>query len=297
MTPNPVPFVFRTPAGLSLRGVTWGEGGRDLVFTHGNGFTAQCYAPILAPLSARVRVHGVNLRGHGGSDVPPDFPDWDGPYADLVAYLQERCAAPAILAGHSYGATLSLRLAAEHPELVGGLLLLEPLVRGPRRAAWPSLDSGPWREFIQRAAERRDRWARRAEAAQWLRQRGSYAAWVAAPFAAFVESGLADLPEGGVRLACPPWLEARIYLTPPEKELFDWAERIRQPAVFIRGKDSIPVDAQGLAELAALIPISVVMTARGTHTFPMEHPDEAGRAVSAALDVLLRSMGGGTVEL
>lgn len=141
MTPNPVPFVFRTPAGLSLRGVTWGEGGRDLVFTHGNGFTAQCYAPILAPLSARVRVHGVNLRGHGGSDVPPDFPDWDGPYADLVAYLQERCAAPAILAGHSYGATLSLRLAAEHPELVGGLLLLEPLVRdragrpGPRSTA------------------------------------------------------------------------------------------------------------------------------------------------------------------
>ncbi len=292
-----MPVIFRTPAGLTLRGESWGESGRDLVFTHGNGFTAQCYAPILAPLAERVRVHGINLRGHGGSDVPSVFPDWEGPYADLVAYLRERCAAPAILAGHSYGATLSLRLAAEHPELVAGLLLLEPLVRGPRNAPWPSLASGPRREFIQRAAERRDRWTSRAEAAEWLRKRGSYAAWAAAPFAAFVETGLADLPEGGVGLACPPWLEARIYLTPPELELFRWAERIRQPAVFIRGRESVPVDAQGLAELAALIPISVVMTVRGTHTFPMEHPDEAGRALASALDLVLRSAGGGMVEL
>jgi pimeloyl-ACP methyl ester carboxylesterase len=297
VTPSPEPFEFRTPAGLRLRGVIWGEAGRDLVFTHGNGFTAQCYAPLLAPLVPRVRVHGVNLRGHGGSDVPPEFPDWDGPYDDLVAYLRERCAAPAILAGHSYGATLSLRVAAEHPELVGGLLLLEPLVRGTRQAPWPSLDSGPRRDFIQRAAERRERWASRDEAAAWLRQRGSYASWAAAPFAAFVASGLADRPDGGVALACPPWLEVRIYLTPPDVAVFHWAERIRQPAVFLRGRESIPVDAQGLAELAALIPISVVMTVRGTHTFPMEHPAEAGRALSSALDVVLRAEGGGTVQL
>ena len=290
-----IPFDFRTPAGLTLRGELWGEGSRDLVFTHGNGFTAQAYAPALAPLAARVRLHGVNLRGHGGSDVPADFPDWDGPYEDLVAYLRERCTAPALVAGHSYGATVSLRLAAEHPELVAGLLLLEPLVLWGRRDDWAAQDASRSSRMIASAGQRRSHGPSREEAAAWLRARGSYQAWAEPAFTAFVATALVPAPEGGVQLACPPWLEARGYATLPDAIVFRWADAIRVPSVFLRGQQSFP--GGPLEELARAIPISVVMSLKGTHTFPMEHPADTGRALAAGLDVLLKAEGGGMVEL
>jgi len=291
----PALFDFRTPAGLTLRGEMWGAGSRDFVFTHGNGFTAQTYAPALAPIAPRVRVHGVNLRGHGGSGCPAEFPDWNGPYDDLVAYLRERCAAPAILAGHSYGATLSLRVAAEHPELVGGLVLLEPLVLAGRHDDWGMRDGERSRAMIARAAERRSHWASREEAAAWLRARGAYQGWAEPAFAAFVATALVPAEDGGVQLACPPWLEARGYMTLPDAIVFRWADAIRVPTAFLRGARSFPGAA--LEDLARAIAISVVMTVPGTHTFPMEHPAGTGRAVAAGLDLVLRAEGGDGVEL
>jgi len=294
ITPS-APLEFRTPAGLTLRGAIWGAGPRDAVFTHGNGFTVQAYRAALEPLVPRLRIHGINLRGHGGSEVPWDFPNWDGPCEDVVAYLRERCRPPALLIGHSYGATLSLRIAAEHPELSGGLILMEPLVLAGRTEAWPLAEEGHNLKMVAEAEQRRSQWPEREEAVAWLRARGSYRGWSEAAFAAFVETALVPAAGGGVQLACPPWLEARGYGTLPDAIVFRWADRIGQPAVFLHGDRSLP--PAPLEELARVLPISVVMSLKGTHTFPMEYPAETGRALAAALEIVLKSEGGGTVHL
>jgi pimeloyl-ACP methyl ester carboxylesterase len=295
VTSAPAALEFRTPSGLTLRGEIRGEGPRDAVFTHGNGFTVQAYRAALEPLLPRLRIHGVNLRGHGGSDAPRDFPDWDGPFEDVVAYLRERCRAPALLIGHSYGATLSLRIAAEHPELAGGLILMEPLVLAGRTEPWPRPGEGRSLEMVTEAEQRRWQWPSREEAAAWLRARGAYRRWSQAAFADFVESALAPAPGGGVQLACPPWLEARGYATLPDAIVFRWADRIRQPAVFLHGDRSLKPAA--VEEMARALPISVVMALKGTHTFPMEYPVETGRALAAALDIVFKAESGGTVHL
>jgi pimeloyl-ACP methyl ester carboxylesterase len=293
--PGSTSFEFRTPAGLTLRGEVWGEGARDAVFTHGNGFTVQTYEPAVETLTGRLRLHGINLRGHGGSDLPAELPNWDGPFDDVVAYLKERCRLPALLIGHSYGATLSLRIAAEHPELVSGLVLMEPLVLAGRKAPWPKAEEGHNLKMVTEAEERRGHWASREEAAAWLRARGSYRRWAEPAFAAFVRTALVPSADGGVQLACPPWLEARGYATLPDSIVFRWADGIRQPAVFLRGEQSLP--PAPLEELARGLPIAVVMALKGTHTFPMEYPAATGRALSAGLDIVLKSESGGTVAL
>jgi pimeloyl-ACP methyl ester carboxylesterase len=66
-----------------------------------------------------------DLRGRGGSAGLP------GPYgmashvSDLLALLDHVAAAPVVLGGHSMGAYVAARLAAEHPERVSGLVLVD----------------------------------------------------------------------------------------------------------------------------------------------------------------------------
>jgi pimeloyl-ACP methyl ester carboxylesterase len=282
------PLAFPGGGGITLRGERWGTGATPVLFTQGNGFTVQSYRAAFAPVAGRATVHALNSRGHGGSDVPPHLDDWDGMVDDLRRYVRATFPGPVLVAGHSMGATVSMRLTAEAPELVAGLLLMEPnLVRG-RNDVWPANKAGIQLEMIGRAQTRRERWENRAEAAVWLRERGTYRDWAEGPFADFVESAVVE-DGAGVRLACPPWLEAQAYATLPDAVMYRWAERIRVPTVLVRAAQSPVVSPQGLEDFIAAVPITVALTVKGGHAFPMQHPQAAGRAIAMGLDILLRS--------
>ena len=72
-----------------------------------------------------VCVLAPDLRGRGRSSELP------GPYgmaahvADLVALLDQVAAGPVVLGGHSMGAYVAARLAADHPERVSSLVLVD----------------------------------------------------------------------------------------------------------------------------------------------------------------------------
>jgi pimeloyl-ACP methyl ester carboxylesterase len=182
-----------------------------------------------------------------------------------------------------------LRLTAESPELVAGLLLMEPnLVRG-RRDHWPGNNVGIQQQMIEGAAKRRERWSSREEAAAWLRERGTYRDWADGPFAAFIQDGMIEDVEG-VRLACPPWLEAQAYGTLPGAVMFRWADSLRVPAVIVKAEQSPVVSANGLEDFIRAVPITVVLHVKGGHAFPMQHPLAAGDAIAMGLDILQRGM-------
>jgi pimeloyl-ACP methyl ester carboxylesterase len=251
----------------------------------------------LHSLWPRIRLHALNSRGHGGSDAPASYPNWDGPLSDLRAYVRATFSAPVFLAGHSFGASLSLRLAAESPELVAGLLLLEPLLVAGRNETWPPSTEGYMAELIARTRERRDGWADRAEALAWLRTRAAYRDWAPEALRAFVASGLVDGAGGGVRLACPPWLEAEGYATLPGPVMHDWVRKVRVPTVILRAEGSPVVSPQALEEVLAAIPVAVRMNVKGSHSFPMEHPRAAGEALALGMDILLRARDGAAAGL
>ena len=72
----------------------------------------------------------VDLPGFGSSPPPPAA--WGAEeYANAVAeYLREQSSAPCVVVGHSFGGRVGVALAANHPDLVRGLVLCGvPLVR------------------------------------------------------------------------------------------------------------------------------------------------------------------------
>ena len=92
---------------------------------HGVTATLMTWRSVARELDERVCLLAPDLRGRGRSAGLP------GPYgmaahvADLVAVLDYVEAPAAILVGHSMGAYLAERLAAEQPERVAGLVLLD----------------------------------------------------------------------------------------------------------------------------------------------------------------------------
>lgn len=76
---------------------------------------------------ADVAVVAPDLLGHGRSS-------WDAPWtieanvAALATLVETEATDPVVVVGHSFGAAVALGLAATRPELVSGLVLLDPAV-------------------------------------------------------------------------------------------------------------------------------------------------------------------------
>jgi pimeloyl-ACP methyl ester carboxylesterase len=87
---------------------------------------------FLAPLLADSghRVVSVDLRGHGDSDAGFDAYDDEATARDLAALI-DALGGPAVVVGNSMAAGSAVILAADHPDLVAGLVLVGPFVRDP----------------------------------------------------------------------------------------------------------------------------------------------------------------------
>jgi pimeloyl-ACP methyl ester carboxylesterase len=92
---------------------------------HGITATSRGWLPIARELDGRANVVAVDLRGRGASnDLPPPF-GMAAHTADLLALLDRLEAEHAIVVGHSLGAYIVARFAAEHPHRVQTAVLVD----------------------------------------------------------------------------------------------------------------------------------------------------------------------------
>jgi pimeloyl-ACP methyl ester carboxylesterase len=99
---------------------------RAFLLLHGLTSNARMWDDVACRLATRgYPVYAVDLRGHGESDRPGDGHDTATAAADLTRVGAALGLSGVVAAGRSWGASVALRLAAENPELVGGLALLD----------------------------------------------------------------------------------------------------------------------------------------------------------------------------
>jgi pimeloyl-ACP methyl ester carboxylesterase len=115
----------RTVETLGLRYYAGGSGAA-VVLVHGLAGSATNWLELVPRLVERYRVLVVDLPGHGGS-VPARRGSSVSDFAEAVArVVEQEGAGPALVAGHSFGGHVVLRLAHHRPELVRALLLVSP---------------------------------------------------------------------------------------------------------------------------------------------------------------------------
>ena len=100
--------------------------GLPFVLVHGSWGDHASWDRVLPSLAQRFRVLTYDRRGHSQSERPPTQGSAEEDTADLAALIAHLDLAPAHVAGISSGASLALRLAARHPELVRSVTAHEP---------------------------------------------------------------------------------------------------------------------------------------------------------------------------
>ena len=111
--------------GLSLAVHEWPGKGPAVVCIHGLTANHTCWASVADILSPGHRLIAYDLRGRGESDKPATGYSLEIHREDLRRLLDGLGLGKVILLGHSLGAHIALRFAAEYPQRVSRLALFD----------------------------------------------------------------------------------------------------------------------------------------------------------------------------
>lgn len=111
--------------GVELAFGYWPGRGAPVIALHGLTATYVNFIGVAERLAGRLPLLGFDLRGRGDSDKP------QGPYGmaqharDVATAMRAMEVGPSIIMGHSMGAFVAAALAAQEPDLVSGLVLVD----------------------------------------------------------------------------------------------------------------------------------------------------------------------------
>lgn len=242
-----------------------GDGPQAVVFLHGLGGWAGEWWPVASRLLPGFRIVAFDQRGQGRSTRRPDDLGRAAFVADAIGVL-ETLATPVLLVGQSMGAHTALLVAAERPDLVDRLVLVEGGLGG--EGVHLSHEVADW--FAGWPAP----FASRQDAAAWFETQG----WT--PQAARVwADGLAEDPHGLVGRFDPDVLLAQL-IAVHERNRADAWRTIECPTLLIKGaRGQMPADEA--QRMLALNPASrLVEVEDAGHDVQLDVPAEVARLLA-----------------
>jgi len=235
--------------GVAIAVHDWGGPGPDVVMLHPNGFCAGLYEPIARRLRDRCRPVAVDLRGHGASSAPeePEAYAFERLAADVLAVVDELGITRAVGVGGSLGGAVAVLVDRLRPGLWSRLLLAEAVA-----FPLPEAATGAENPMAAGARRRRARFPDRQAVVDAYRDRPPLSQLAPEALEAYVRWGTVDDGDG-VRLACPPEVEAAVFELSPgpagAAAAWDHLPRLSCPATVVAGEDTFLPDV--FAEQAA----------------------------------------------
>ena len=258
-----------------------GGDGPPLLLCHATGFHGLVWWPLAERLAGRFRCLAPDLRGHGDSAEPPGLQlDWSGFATDALAVVDGLGLEQPFGAGHSSGATALLLAEEARPGTFRALYCFEPVIV----PADPPLGRDPDNWLSQRARARRATFASRPEALGHYAARSPLSEIDPGVLRAYVEHGLEDVADGGVRLKCRPEHEALVYEMATAHDCFTHLSRVRCLVTLVRGGRSEAYRPKLFEELADRLARSrSEVLPELSHLGPLEDPDAVAGSILRAL--------------
>ncbi len=113
----------------------FGGEGQAALLLHGLAGHAEEWTQTASWLTQRCKVLAPDARGHGRSERAPDDVSRAAQVADASFVAERLGLSPVVLVGQSFGGLTALSLAAERPDLVRGLVVVDASPAGSREDA------------------------------------------------------------------------------------------------------------------------------------------------------------------
>lgn len=221
--------------GVTLTIFEWGERKEEtILLVHATGFHARCWDQVVKGLGDK-HIVSVDMRGHGRSEKA-------GPYLwktfgdDVIGIVEELGLTNIIGVGHSMGGHSITRAAAECQSRFGRLVLVDPVIMAPEFYAAPDVMKDQFADGHP-VARRRNHFADADSMFANFEGRGSYSKWKPEALRDYCEFGLLPDESGsGYMLACPPNVEASIYMGNTGCDLHDLVPGVKIPVKVLRAQ-------------------------------------------------------------
>lgn len=243
-----------------------------LHFSHANGFPAGSYSTLLSYLSEDFEIGTIDRLGH--HENYPVTDNWSYLAQELIDYFERTYSQPVYAVGHSLGGVLSLMIAAQRPDLVKGLIMLDS----------PFLTTFEARSLIWvkrfglidkvtpsgRTLGRKESWDSIEHASQYFRGKRLFSAFDERCLNDYIESGTQPVHGGGRQLHFKADTEINIYRTIPDN--LHRTKRLAMPSSVIAGKFSDVFKRQHGFKMKRQLGMNVDWV-EGSHMFPLEKPE------------------------
>ena len=251
-----------------------------LHWAHANGFNAPIYENLLRKLSKFCHVYAWDARAHGLSaklKLPTEnniYKQYVEDFVGLINLLYDKHTRPIIVAGHSFGATISIKAEAQLRGKISTLILADPVLFTPLAAKMSQVFrlikfKNPKAIYLAKnAAKRQNIWRTKDIAFSYLSQKRLFKNWDSTSFHNYIKYGITSTPEY-VKLSCPPSIESLIF---KESEMQFLSREITNLSVnshvYLASKNS-PAFAKTALRKSKKIK-SLVTLPSTNHLFPIE---------------------------
>jgi pimeloyl-ACP methyl ester carboxylesterase len=266
----------------------WGAARRDegtVLLAHATGFHARCWDTVVAKLGSR-HVIAVDQRGHGRSDNV-QITDWSALASDLAELVEALDLQQVTGVGHSMGGHAMVGAAALAEARFERLVLIDPVISSPESYAeggWALPDGNE----VHPTAKRKNDFTSAAEMIGRFRERHPFSLFEPQALADYCTHGLVPAPDGdGLVLACPPRVEASVYMTSRTNPgIHEQARSLSIPVTILR---AAPPEARAVMDfgVSPTWPDLVhefqnghdVLLAHLSHFIPMQDPGVVAEAI------------------
>ena len=280
--------TFVAPDG-AFHYVNWGGAGPLVHLSHATGFCAGMYGPLAKRLRSRLRVIGMDDRGHGTTAAPADLrklESWDVFANDLERFF-EYLNEPIIAMGHSRGAVTSMMVAIKRPDLVRAVILIDPTILAPSLNLLLLMTQKAgltgFIPIVSGAAHRKRVWPDQQTILDAYRTKRSFSAWKDGFLEGYVRHCTKKTEDGTITLCCEPAWEARCFAVCPA-DVWKALPRLQVPTLVLYGSQSDVFLSSAARKFRRKVPHAFLQRFDQTsHFVPMERPDETAEAILSFL--------------
>lgn len=266
--------------GIDMAYAEWGAGeSATVLLVHATGFHGRCWDAVVRELGDGVHVVAPDMRGHGRTTKRGPY-DWRAFGADVTAFVEALDLTGLVAAGHSMGGHSIVQAAGRQPGRFRKLLLVDPVIMDPDQYAGGNARFTAASATDHPVARRRNEWRSVDEMFDRFVERQPFRLWRRDVLMDYCRHGLVADGDGFV-LACPPLVEASIYMGSAGRDISETIATLPHPTVVLRAYRKSERDGRmdfsqspTWAGLAAALPNGRdVYLPDLTHFIPMQRPE------------------------